>query len=369
MEDDDGKYKGHFEVPPKSKGGRRSRSPKQIEAFKKNLRPWKPGQSGNVGGTPKSVQEIQRMAREMTPDVLIMFNDLAHDPKVPPRDRIAAGIAISDRGCGRPAIGVFHGVAETLSSPLMTEAGEPVSALIIRAARENRDERALADLGAEARRLEDKLARDKEAHEASIAEAADALDRGEDVSGVTRLLLHARAEKAKRAAAAPPAPETSSVSDEDPEPGTCSETGQVGQFSNEVIEDPIIVDSAGIASSTPTAPTGGNPPPPPPKAPPFQAEPDPPRPIPISGTGTATKPAPKAKRTPPPGAPYMPGHAEFLSARETQERDDDMAKKVEAARAAGRPQIPMSELPPDPRPPMEVLNFTRVPGGRGIKRC
>ena len=73
---------------------------------------------------------------------------------------------------------------------------------------------------------------------------------------------------------------------------------------------------------------------------------------------------------PPPGAPA--GYAEFLSAKATEERDDELAKKQEAARAdpARYPggQLPMNELKPDPRPPLEVVNFTRVPGGRGIKQ-
>ena len=68
----------------------------------------------------------------------------------------------------------------------------------------------------------------------------------------------------------------------------------------------------------------------------------------------------------------MPGHAEFLSQRATQERDNDLAKRQEAARLdpvrypGG--QIPMNQIPPDPREPPEVVNFTRVPGGRGIRR-
>ena len=354
MEDDDGKYKGHFEVPPKSKGGRRSRSPKQIEAFKKNLRPWKPGQSGNVGGTPKSVQEIQRMAREMTPDVLIMFNDLAHDPKVPPRDRIAAGIAISDRGCGRPAIGVFHGVAETLSSPLMTEAGEPVSALILRAARENADERSLADLRAETRRLEDKLAREDQAHKAHIAEAADALDRGEDVSGITRLLLHARAEKAKRAA--PPQPEKSLVAkDFPPEPEDPAESLP---SSRKTLAPEPAADLEKLKNAPEPAADLNK----------LQNAPEPAAPI---LNNIKNKPAPsKAARTPPPGAPA--GFAEFLSEKATRDRDNDMARRQEAARAdpARYPggQIPMSELPPDQRPQQEIVRFTLGGNGR-IKRC
>jgi hypothetical protein len=76
------------------------------------------------------------------------------------------------------------------------------------------------------------------------------------------------------------------------------------------------------------------------------------------------------KAAPPPGAPYMPGHAEFLSARDTAQRDDDMVRRQEVARRQGRPggQVPLSEMKPDPRPQQEFVNFTLAGNGR-IKRC
>ena len=74
------------------------------------------------------------------------LNRIVHDSNSQDRDKIAAAIAISDRGCGKPAIGVFHGGALPMEQ---TEDGSPVSALL-RAARGNSDERALAELYAEA---------------------------------------------------------------------------------------------------------------------------------------------------------------------------------------------------------------------------
>jgi hypothetical protein len=169
-----------------------------------------------------------------------------------------------------------------------------------------------------------------------------------DVPGLTRLLLNAKAASAanaeRRAAAAPPPSKRLEA-----KPGV------------------FVADSSGnVAAPAPQAE------PAPPKSeiisdlkpPPFRVEQDPPP--------SRSASAKQAKKTPLPGAPYMPGHAEFLSARETDERDDELAKRQETARAdparyPGR-QIPMNELPPDPRGPIEVINFTRVPGGRGIRR-
>ena len=200
----DEKYKGHFETPPQSKGGRRDKKPKhQVAAASlKNLRPgWKPGESGNPQGMPKSVLEINRLAREMTPGAYMVLNEIVHNPEAPFRDRIQAAIAIGDRGCGRPAIGVFHGSGSTMSSPMEMEDGTPMNALLLRA-RGSSDEETLAAYRAEMHRLEDKIERDRQIREGQLSNAADALARGEEISPLTAALLHARAENAKRDAEA-----------------------------------------------------------------------------------------------------------------------------------------------------------------------
>ena len=76
----------------------------------------------------------------------------------------------------------------------------------------------------------------------------------------------------------------------------------------------------------------------------------------------APPPPPQTKQHP---AAHMPGFGEFLSSKATADADAERAKKVEAARAQGRPQISREEaFPPDPREGPEVVRFTLAPGGR-----
>jgi|SRR5208337_1138076 len=199
-DDDDGKYKGHFDVPPKPKGGRRS---KVSAASLKNLRPWKPGQSGNPAGQPKAVVELNKAVRAMLPAVYEEMERIVHDPEASNRDKVAAAVLLDARGCGRPAIGVFHGTTGGTGGlpPGHLPEGEDgaPSALLLRAARESGgEERIIAELKAEIRRRENKLASDKEEREARLADTAAAIANGEEVSGLSRLLLQAREERAKR---------------------------------------------------------------------------------------------------------------------------------------------------------------------------
>ena len=108
------------------------------------------------------------------------------------------------------------------------------------------------------------------------------------------------------------------------------------------------------------------------------AQPEPPRmkpEPPYQGRDVTPKapPPPKPKWN---GAPAdfrrMKEQSEFVSAQRTTERDQLMEAKVTAARAKGICQLPPSEvLPADEadRQPQEIVNFTRIPGGRGVRRC
>ena len=68
----------------------------------RNLRPWKPGQSGRPGGRPKGVAKAVREVCGGSPLHLAHgLLEIAEDPKVRPRDRIAAYSELLDRGWGK----------------------------------------------------------------------------------------------------------------------------------------------------------------------------------------------------------------------------------------------------------------------------
>jgi len=58
---------------------------------------WKPGQSGNPGGREKSI-DIAALARRLGPRALEALSQALDDPK----SRVAAAVALLDRGFGRP---------------------------------------------------------------------------------------------------------------------------------------------------------------------------------------------------------------------------------------------------------------------------
>jgi hypothetical protein len=64
---------------------------------------WQKGQSGNPGGRPREIGELRALARKRTKDALDTLAAVMADPKAPPAARVAAAVAILDRGHGRPA--------------------------------------------------------------------------------------------------------------------------------------------------------------------------------------------------------------------------------------------------------------------------
>jgi uncharacterized protein DUF5681 len=60
------------------------------------------GQSGNPGGRPKAVAEVQELARQHTPDAIKTLAQIMRDPKAPPAARAMASNSILDRAFGRP---------------------------------------------------------------------------------------------------------------------------------------------------------------------------------------------------------------------------------------------------------------------------
>ena len=64
-----------------------------------NLKPFKPGQSGNPAGYSKAYAEFRRACQERTPQSLAALVKALKNP----RTAVAAAEAILDRGWGRPA--------------------------------------------------------------------------------------------------------------------------------------------------------------------------------------------------------------------------------------------------------------------------
>jgi hypothetical protein len=61
------------------------------------------GQSGNPGGRPKVVGEVQELARQYTGEALKTLVGIMRNKKAPPAARAMASNAILDRGYGKPA--------------------------------------------------------------------------------------------------------------------------------------------------------------------------------------------------------------------------------------------------------------------------
>jgi hypothetical protein len=63
---------------------------------------WQKGQSGNPGGRPKALQEVEEAARRHTPEAIRALAGIANNEKAPPAARVSAAVALLDRAWGRP---------------------------------------------------------------------------------------------------------------------------------------------------------------------------------------------------------------------------------------------------------------------------
>jgi hypothetical protein len=61
------------------------------------------GKSGNPGGRPKALIEVQALARQHTVSAIATLSKIMGDDSAPPAARVAAANAILDRGFGKPA--------------------------------------------------------------------------------------------------------------------------------------------------------------------------------------------------------------------------------------------------------------------------
>jgi len=63
---------------------------------------FQPGQSGNPGGRPKALKDIEEAARAHTEDAIATLAAICKNPSAPDAARVAAANALLDRGWGRP---------------------------------------------------------------------------------------------------------------------------------------------------------------------------------------------------------------------------------------------------------------------------
>ena len=64
--------------------------------------PWVKGQTGNAGGRPKELTDVRVLARSRSKEAINTLYEIMTDTKAPPAARIAASVALLDRGYGRP---------------------------------------------------------------------------------------------------------------------------------------------------------------------------------------------------------------------------------------------------------------------------
>jgi hypothetical protein len=64
--------------------------------------PFQKGKSGNPGGRPNVVGEVQTLARKYAPEAIETLRGIMENIDAPPAARISAAIALLDRGFGRP---------------------------------------------------------------------------------------------------------------------------------------------------------------------------------------------------------------------------------------------------------------------------
>ena len=84
-------------------------------------RPFKPGQSGNPGGRPRVLRDVQELAREKSPEAIETLSNIMHDTKAPSAARVAAANALLDRGYGKPTQPISQTLTKVDPSSLSDE--------------------------------------------------------------------------------------------------------------------------------------------------------------------------------------------------------------------------------------------------------
>ena len=81
-------------------------------------RPFPKGVSGNPGGRPKVLGDVQELARQKSPEAIETLSKIMRDEKAAPAARVAAANALLDRGYGKPTQPISQTVAKVDPSSL-----------------------------------------------------------------------------------------------------------------------------------------------------------------------------------------------------------------------------------------------------------
>ena len=84
-------------------------------------RPFPKGVSGNPGGRPKVLGDVQELAREQSPQAINTLAKIMNDEKTPPAARVAAANALLDLGYGKPTQPISKTLAKVDPSSMSDE--------------------------------------------------------------------------------------------------------------------------------------------------------------------------------------------------------------------------------------------------------
>ncbi len=84
-------------------------------------RPFTKGVSGNPGGRPKALGDIQELARQQSPQAINTLAKIMNNEKTPPAARVAAATALLDRGYGKPTQPISKTLAKVDPSTVSDE--------------------------------------------------------------------------------------------------------------------------------------------------------------------------------------------------------------------------------------------------------